>query len=291
MQKNNTTTKLSAYLQYEDSHILGLIDEEGTVINWKDKERVERLKKDILEMKVENGIVDVRGHIRLIQPQYNTFILEEKEQIERAKKVKKKAVHNLLGESYIIYPEKFYKYSENKGVISCSLTQESREWIQSQQKPVVPMPLLHYKGEEVTSYRELFQDLKLKNSLDISNLNAHYVTDMSRMFAACKKYEVPQLFYGRNSDEEFKKSSFDLLGIEHLSTTRLENAAEMFKKTYIKTLDLEDFETCSLKYVREFWENASFGSVTGREIFKARIKALHILDGLTSDFSILSFQA
>lgn len=289
MKKNAPVKKLSAYLHYQESHIMGLIEEEGKVIKWKDKEEVEALKQDILEKKVENAIVDVRGHIRLIQPAYQAYVLNEAEQEEHDKKATTKALHDLLGISYLEYPEKFYQYTENAENTCCSLTKEARNWLQSQNNPVVPMPMLHYNGEEVKSYRGLFQNLKLKNSLDISSVNSHYVTDMKSMFAGCVKADQPTMRSRNfrnlpNEMDEWMKCSFFLLGFEHLSTTRLENAREMFKNSQIRILDLRDFEVCSMKSVREFWEYAFFGELIGEEVFKGRIQTEDILKDFPLEF-------
>lgn len=289
MKKNENMRKLSAYLHYEESHITGVIDGDGRVTNWADLEAVEALKQEILEQRVENAVVDVRGHIRLIEPQYQACVLDEAEEKARERKVTEQALHKLLGEPYVMYPEKFYQYGHNGKLMGCSLTKDARIWIESQENAVVPMPMLHYKGEEVKSYQGLFQNLKLQDSLDISHVNSHYVTDMTSMFENSHRADLSVYWSHANitlpeDEDKCRKHSFFLLGFESLSTTFTKDCGAMFKKTYLRFLDLRNFEVCSMKSVFEFWEYAFFGELLGEEVFRARIQTEDILTDFPLQF-------
>ena len=84
-----------------------------------------------------------------------------------------------------------------------------------------------FKGKKITSTYGLFEGCFNLNSLDISNLNTEYVTDMSSMFSNCRKL-----------------TSIDL---SNFNTKNVKRMDWMFVECeLLKSIDLSKFDTSSV---------------------------------------------
>lgn len=229
-------------------------EEERGVISALDK-----LKEFVGLGLVENAFLDAKRNVYMIEPEYRQETIEEtnknigEENLKLQSKQRKALVMGaeIVHPKYILNKELYY-YDKSGNDVCCSLTPYGKELLYLNYP--LQVPLIHYKGEVVTSYKGMFGGLNngmYKYKIDVSRLHCYYITDMSYMFAFSK--------FG------------ELMGMDNIVTDRVRNMDGMFMYSNIENINFGHIDTDSLKTAKDFWRNAKVDKSENKSMFTNKV--------------------